>query len=121
MRIISLRVRPVARIFAILYGALSPFIVIGIMLSKGEYIRIPLGVVAPLLNLNFNFDFQTPTHFLTGTLVVLFGIACYVATGWLTGAALIVAFNFVSRRMGGIESNIIVKDAVEHNVAAPTV
>lgn len=108
MRILSLRVAPVARIFAILYGVLSPLAILVLMLSKPDYVRIPLGIVAPLVHLNFNFDIQTPTHFFTGILLVLFGIVCYIATGWLTGAALVLAFNFVSRRLGGIEANIMV-------------
>src|SRR5262245_29329364 len=108
MRILSLRVTPVARVFAILYGVLSPLLVLGTMLSNPDYVRVPLGIVAPLVHLNFNFNLQTPTHFFTGVLLVLFGIACYIATGWLTGAALVLAFNFVSRRLGGIEANSIV-------------
>jgi len=114
MRILSLRVGPVARVLAILYGALSPFLLILMALSKAQYLRIPLGVVAPpLLYLNINFDIQNPTHFLSSVLLMLFGVACYAATGWLTGAAMVLCFNFIARRTGGIEATVLAKDVIQ--------
>lgn len=113
MRIMSLKVRPVARILAILYGVLSPFAVILMMFSNAQYLRIPVRLIAPpLVYLNINFDIQHPTHFLTGILLVLFGAACSAATGWLTGAAAVVCFNFIARRTGGIEASVITQDAL---------
>jgi hypothetical protein len=107
----SLRVGPIARVFAILYGVLSPFLVLLMALSRTEYLRIPLGVIAPpLLYLNINFDIQHPTHIVSAVLLVLFGAACYAATGWLTGAALVLCFNFIARRTGGIEASILTKE-----------
>ena len=59
MLITSLRVRPVARVFAIFYAAFSPFIAISMLLSGADYLRIPLGLVAPPLTyLNINFNIQ---------------------------------------------------------------
>jgi hypothetical protein len=113
MRIISLRVRPVARILAILYGVLSPLAVILMMFSGARYLRIPLGLIAPpLVYLNINFDIQHPTHFVTGILLVLFAAPCYAATGWLTGAAAVVCFNFISRLTGGIEASVLTKETL---------
>jgi hypothetical protein len=111
MRIMSLRVRPVARIFAIIYGVFSPFLVILMALSKADYLRIPLGIIAaPLFFVNINFDIQHPTHILSAALLVLFAAACYAATGWLTGAALILCFNFIARRTGGIQASVLAKE-----------
>jgi len=111
MRIMSLRVRPVARIFAIIYGVFSPFAVILMAFSKADYLRIPLGIIAaPLFFVNINFDIQHPTHILSAALLVLFAAACYAATGWLTGAALILCFNFIARRTGGIQPSVLAKE-----------
>ena len=111
MRIMSLRVRPVARIFAIIYGVFSPFAVILMAFSKADYLRIPLGIIAaPLFFVNINFDIQHPTHILSAALLVLFAAACYAATGWLTGAALILCFNFIARRTGGIQASVLTKE-----------
>lgn len=111
MRIMSLKVRAVARVFAILYAASSPIIVIFMLLSDADYLRIPLGLIAPPLTyFNFNFDIHRPTHFLTGMLFMLFGAVCYAATGWLTGALGTLCFNFIARRTGGIQAVVLVKE-----------
>lgn len=115
MRIMSLRVGPVARIFAIIYGVSSPFLLIVMALSKADYLRIPLGIIAaPLFYVNINFDVQHPTHILSAALLVLFAAACYAATGWLTGAALVMCFNFIARRTGGIEASVLSKEPGQH-------
>lgn len=111
MRIRSLRVGPVARTVAILYGVYSPLPTILAALSKAEYIRIPLGLIAaPLFYVNINFDILHPTHILSALFLTLFAAACYAATGWLTGAVAVLCFNFVVRRTGGIEASILTND-----------
>lgn len=112
MRIMSLKVAPIAKVLAILYAACSPLIAIRMVLSEAEYLRIPLGLFAPPLTyLNINFDIQRPTHFLSGILFMLCAAACYAATGWLTGAVAVVFFNFIARRTGGIQASVIVKES----------
>jgi hypothetical protein len=113
MRIMSLKVRSVAQVFAILYAAFSPVIVISMVLSNATYFRIPLGIFAPPLTyLNINFDIQRPEHFLSGVLFMLFGAVCYAATGWLTGAVLVLCFNFIVRRTGGIEASVLTNESL---------
>lgn len=111
MRIMSLRVSPVARIFSIIYGVFSPFLLVLMALSKADYLRIPFGIIAaPLFYVNINFDIQHPTHILSAALLVLFAVSCYAATGWVTGAALVLCFNFVARRTGGIQASVLSKE-----------
>ena|SRR5581483_5379762 len=113
MRIMSLKVMQVARVFAILYAAFSPLILISMLRSGAQYIRIPLGLVAPPLTyLNINFDIQRPTHSVSAVLFLLFGAACYAVTGWLTGAAAAACFNFIARRTGGIQASVFVKESL---------
>jgi hypothetical protein len=83
---------------------------ISLVLSKADTVRIPLGVVAPLAFLNINFDLPRPEHFWSGALFTLFAAVCYAITGWLTGAALVLCFNFIARRTGGIEASVLTKD-----------
>jgi hypothetical protein len=119
MRIMSVKATQVARVFAIFYAGFSPFIVISMLRSEADYLRIPLGLVAPPLTyLNINFDIQRPTHFLSGVLFMLFGAACYAMTGWLTGAAAAVCFNFIARRTGGIQASIFVKESTAEPTSA---
>ncbi len=95
-----------ARVFAIFYAAFSPFIAISMLLSGADYLRIPLGLVAPPLTyLNINFNIQRPEHFISGALFMLFGVVCYAATGCLTGAVAVLCFNFIARQTGGSPRN----------------
>jgi hypothetical protein len=34
------------------------------------------------------------------------------ATGWLTGAALVLCFNFIARRTGGIEASVLTNEQI---------
>jgi hypothetical protein len=112
MRIASLRIKPVALILAIGYAALSPFAIIFAVWLKVNPIRIPLGVVAPLVAFNINFDIQPPTSVFWAVLFVLFAVLCYAATGWLTWMAAVLVFNFIARRTGGIEAAVLTSEPV---------
>ena len=112
MRITSLRIKPVALILAIGYTVISPVAVIFAVLSKEDRIRIPLGVVAPLFHLNVNLRVQLPTSFFWGAVFMLFVMLCYAATGWVTGAAAVLVFNFIARRTGGIEASLLTSEPV---------
>jgi hypothetical protein len=112
MRIISFKVSPIASVFGILYAAVSPIIVVFLLMSGADRLRIPLGLFAPPLTyLNINFDIQRPTHFLTGALFMVFAAACYAVTGWLTGAAAVMCFNFIARRTGGVQASVLVGES----------
>jgi hypothetical protein len=120
MRIMSLKVSPVASVFAILYAAFSPLIVVSMLLSGADRLRIPLGLFAPPLTyLNINFDMQRPTHFLTGALFMVFAAACYAATGWLTGAVAALCFNFIAHRTGGVQASVLVNESAAEPASTP--
>ena len=109
MRIMSLRVAPVARVLAIVYGVVGFTYVPTLLLMGAKEMILPVGIVAPLVFLSFNLHFALPTHFLTGILSAIAASLFYAVTGWLTGAAAVLAFNFVARRMGGVEAALLVK------------
>jgi hypothetical protein len=109
MRIMSFRITPVARVLAIIYGVFGLTYVPTLLLTGAKEMILPVGIVAPLVFLNFNLHFALPTHFLTGILSTVAAVLCYTVTGWLTGAAAVLAFNFVVRQLGGIEASVLVK------------
>jgi hypothetical protein len=109
MRIMSFRVTPVPRVLAILYGVYGFAYVPTLLLMGSKQMILPVGIVAPLVFLNLNLHFAMPTHFLTGILPAVAASLRYAVTGWLTGAAAVLAFNFVARQMGGIEASVLVK------------
>jgi hypothetical protein len=108
MRIIALRVGPVARVLAIIYGVLGILYVPSVLLMGAKEMTLPVGIAAPLVYLNFNLHLPVPSHFLSGILSVLAACVCYTVTGWLTGTAAVLVFNLVARRMGGIDASVIV-------------
>jgi hypothetical protein len=71
-----------------------------------------VGILAPLVHLNFNLHFALPDNFLTGVLSAVAASVSYALSGWLTGAAAVLAFNFVARRMGGVEASLITREVV---------
>ena len=81
MRIISLRVSPVARAFAIVYGVLG-FIYVPLLLLVGaKEMVLPVGLVGPPIFFNLNLHFALPTNFTSGVLSALFATLCYAASG----------------------------------------
>jgi len=107
MRIMSFRITPVARVLAIIYGACGFTYVPVLLLMGAKQMTLPIGIVAPLVFLNLNLHIAMPTHFLTGILSAIGASFCYAVTGWLTGAAAVLAFNLVARMMGGIDAAVI--------------
>src|ERR1700692_1411467 len=99
MRIMSFRVTPVARIY-----------VPTLLLVGAKEMILPVGIVAPLVWLNLNLHLPLPNHFVTGILSAVATSLCYALTGWLTGTAAVLAFNFVARRLGGIDASLLVKE-----------
>jgi len=110
-RIISLRIAPVAKVLAIIYGVLGFAYVPTMLLIGAKEIVLPLGILGPFIFLSLNLHFALPTHFLTAVLSVVSASLCYGITGWLTGAAVALAFNFVARLMGGVEASVLVKSS----------
>ena len=111
MQIISFRVTPVAVVLAIIYGALGLTYVPASLFLGAREIVLPVGIIAPLVHLNFNLHLTPPTHFLTGVLSVLAASVCYALSGSLTGVAAVLVFNLVARLTGGIEASVLVKDS----------
>jgi len=103
----SLRVTPVARVLAIIYGVLGFAYVPTLLLVGAKQMTLPIGIVGPLVFLSLNLHFALPTHFVTGVLSAAGASVCYTVTGWLTGAAAVLAFNFVARRIGGIDASVL--------------
>ncbi len=107
MRIISIRVEPVARILAIIYTlfGLSAFLLF--RFTSSDYLTLPIGVVAPLIHLNVNLTLPRSDNFIANLILCVSAIVSYGVTGWLTGAAAAMCFNVVAKRMGGIDAKYV--------------
>lgn len=104
MRIISIRLGPVTRILSVVYAILGFVIFCHFEFSDAPYLTLPFGIVAPLVYLNINLNLPR-----SDTLAYIFfsGLAeilAYAVTGWITGAAAVLCFNVVAKRMGGVDA-----------------
>ena len=96
MRIISIRFEPVARVLCIIYAAFGFVDFIQFAFSDAPYMTLPLGILAPLVYLNINLKFPRSTNLLYNILFCFAYVIAYGITGWATGAAAAVCFNFVA-------------------------
>jgi hypothetical protein len=108
MKVLSLRVAPVAKALAVIYAVLGFLYVPTLLLARTTQMTVPFGVLGPLVHFNLNLHFPMPNSFLTGILSTILSTVLYAISGWLTGAVAVVVFNFVAKRMGGIEATAFV-------------
>lgn len=92
---------------AIIYALFGTVFWITYYLSNVEYITLPVGVIGPLLHLNFNLKFTRSTDVTYNMLLLLGSAASYALTGWLTAAAGVICFNVAARWRGGIDADFI--------------
>jgi hypothetical protein len=111
MRFVSVRLLPFAGVLAIIYGVIGLTMVPTLLLTGAKEMILLVGILAPLFHFNVNLHLAPPSHFLTGVLSTVAASVCYAVTGWLTGAAAVLTFNFVARLTGGIEASLFVKEA----------
>ena len=103
MRIISIRIAPVARILAIAYAAfgLAAFLLFAV--RGDQYLTLPFGVVAPLVHLNLNFNLERSAGLLYNIFLCIAAVVSYSLTGWVTGAVGTLLFNIIAKRTSGID------------------
>jgi len=107
MRIISVRLEPVARIFSAIYGFLGIVCFFQFAFSDAEYLTMPIGIVAPLIYLNFNLKLQRSTNIVWSLFYCIAEIIAYAISGWITGAAAVICFNLVAKWMGGVDARFV--------------
>jgi hypothetical protein len=107
MRIVSVRIRPVAQLFAWIYGCLGVVQGFVFALGNAEKVAFPLGIVAPLVHFNVNWIIARPANPGVAVLVVLLMVVSYAITGSITGALLVLCFNLASHIRGGVDATLV--------------
>jgi hypothetical protein len=118
MRIMSVRPAPVARLFALTYAicGFGAFVVWAFTSLPTYY--LPVGLVMGLFHLTINFQFGRSPDLLTGAFLCVGSILSYALTGWITGIALTLCFNFIAQTTGGIDAKFV---SVANGDSAPPV
>lgn len=107
MRIISVRLEPVARVLSIVYAVFGLGSFCLFEFTDAQYLTLPFGVVAPLFNLNVNFNLPRSTSFVYIVFSGFAAVLAYALTGWLTGATAAFCFNVVAKQLGGIDAKYV--------------
>jgi hypothetical protein len=107
MKIVSLRIKPIAKVVAAIYALFGGSFWIAYCFGKAPYLTVPIGLVAPMVHFNFNFHFQRTADVAYNVLLFLASVAGYAVTGWLTGLAVVICFNVAARLKGGIDADFI--------------
>jgi hypothetical protein len=107
MKIVSLRIQPIAEVVAVIYALFGVSFWIAYCFGKAPYLTLPVGLVAPMVHFNFNFHFHRTADVAYNVLLFLASVAGYALTGWLTATALVICFNAAARLKGGIDADFI--------------
>jgi hypothetical protein len=107
MRILGVRWEPVARVVAIIYGLFGVGAFCVSEFTRAPQLTLPLGILAPVIHLNFNLNVPRPSGVLSGLLAGAAEILAYAVTGWITGATTAICFNIVCKQVGGIDAKYL--------------
>jgi hypothetical protein len=107
MRIVSVKVEPVARILAIAYAFFGICAFITYAFGSSDYLTLPVGVLAPLFRLNLNLNLGRAGGLFYNIFLGVAALLSYALTGWITGGVLATFFNVIARRIGGIDAKFV--------------
>ena len=109
MKILALRIQPIAKVVAAIYGLFGIVFWITFCFTKAPYLTLPVGLVAPMVHFHFNFNFNVhrANDVAYNVLLFLASVIGYALTGWLTAMALVICFNLAAWLKGGIDADFI--------------
>lgn len=119
MRIISVRIAPVARLLAIAYAFLGLVSFLRFAFENARTITLPIGLVFPPFLLNFNLILTRRDDLIYNALLCGAAIGSFALTGWITGIAAALCFNFIAKQTGGIDAKYVSVIPDKSSVKAP--
>jgi hypothetical protein len=108
MRIISVLPAPVARIFAIVYGVCGLGAFLQYAFSNMQSFILPFGLFMGVFHFNLNFHLRRSPDLLANTFLCFGSIFSHALSGWITGAAIALGFNFVAEKTGGVDAKFVI-------------
>lgn len=104
MRIDSVRPEPVVKILTVVYAAFGLLTWLPFAFTGAYRLTMPFGFIAPRFNLNLSFLLGRTESALWNAFHYLLEVFCYAISGGITGTIFASSFNFVAKRMGGIDA-----------------
>jgi hypothetical protein len=119
MRIVSVRLEPAARVFALTYAVAGLASSAAFAFSGLPRVLLPIGIVmGPLFYLNFNIILARSPDLIANAFLCLGVIFSYAVTGWITGLAITLCFNLIAKKTGGINAKFVTM-GTDDSVIAP--
>lgn len=75
--------------------------------SDTQYLTLPVGFVAYMFHLNFNFNLPRPTNIVFTLLYGIAAVLAFALSGWITGAASAWCFNLMATLTDGIDGKYV--------------
>jgi len=115
MRIVYIRPAPVASVFAVIYAFWGVIAFVVYTMSDVQMFTLPIGIIFGAFNLHFNINVPRSVDPLANALLCGGAVLSNALCGWITGLAVVLCFNFVAKRTGGIDAKFV---SVADNSAA---
>jgi hypothetical protein len=110
MRIISIEPAPVARVFALTYAVFGFAAFAAYAFSSLQFFIFPIGIIMGVFHLVFNLQLPRSHDLIANAFFCGGAILSYAASGWITGVALALCFNFIAQKTGGINVKFVSVD-----------
>lgn len=120
LRILAIKVYPVARNTALIYGVLGLVQLFIFAFSGEKRLALPIGILSPLFWLGVNISLPTSGNVFASIVLAAMALVCYMITGWLTGAAAVVLFNIAARQSAGIEADFLYDYSLKQSTTEDT-
>lgn len=97
----------VALVFGLTY-AIAGFVAFAVFAFTDLPIFVlPIGFIMGMFHLNVNLQLARSHDLLANAFLCLSAVICYGITGCITGAVVVSCFNFIARKMGGIDAKYV--------------
>ena len=105
MRIISVRLTPVATVFAIIYALLA---FLTYAFDSVRFFTLPIGIIFGIFHWNISINLARSTNLIQNALLCLAAILSYAFSGWITGIVIVLFFNLTAAITGGVDAKYVV-------------
>jgi len=68
---------------------------------------LPIGILIGIFHLNVNIHLGRSSDLLANALLCIGAILSFALSGWITGVALTLCFNFIAEKTGGVDAKFV--------------
>ena len=107
MRIVSVKPVPVGFIFAIVYAIFGFVNFLLFAFSSPPTITLPVGIIMGIFHLNLDFHLARSADLIANAFDCIGSILSFALTGWITGITVVLSFNLIAKKIGGIDAKFV--------------